>query len=219
MPSALLRIEARRSVALLLLPVLLGLAWFSFSAGSGAFCRRFLWIEVSVAVRNTAFFAAPCLAGAAAWLAGRERRRGMGELLGTVPQNSLCGPCADSHSVLSLHLPTTRRPARDTPVAVRHDRSGCQCPAPPPPTVSPRRPVARSKAMLFPPAAPPPTSNARREFFFLMALGLLAFAAAWRFALFDRLVEAARRLEGLPADALVHGGGNSLLVQATRALP
>jgi len=32
---------------------------------------------------------------------------------------------------------------------------------------------------------------------------LLAFAAAWRFALFDRLVAGAQRLEGLPVDALL----------------
>jgi len=53
------------------------------------------------------------------------------------------------------------------------------------------------------PAAPPATSSARRELLALMALGLLTFAAAWRFALFDRLVETARRLEGLPFDALL----------------
>jgi len=44
---------------------------------------------------------------------------------------------------------------------------------------------------------------ARRDLLALVALALLAFATAWRFALFDRLVEAARRLEGLPVDALV----------------
>ncbi len=88
MSSALLRIEVRRSVALLLFPVLLGLAWFYFNDAL-SFYRRFLWGEVSLAVRNTAFFAAPCLAGAAAWMAGRERRRGMGELLGTVPGSAL----------------------------------------------------------------------------------------------------------------------------------
>ena len=82
MSSALLRIETRRSIALLLFPVILGLAWFSFN-DAFAFYRRFLWGEVSIAVRNIATFAAPCLAGAAAWMAGRERRHGMGELLGT----------------------------------------------------------------------------------------------------------------------------------------
>lgn len=53
------------------------------------------------------------------------------------------------------------------------------------------------------PAAPPATSRAHRELLALTALGLLAFAVAWRFALFDRLVETARRLEGLPLDALL----------------
>ena len=88
MSLALLRIETRRSIALLLFPVLLVFAWFYFN-DSLSFYRRFLWGEVSIAVRNTATFAAPCLAGAAAWMAGRERRRGMDELLGTVPGSAL----------------------------------------------------------------------------------------------------------------------------------
>jgi len=46
-------------------------------------------------------------------------------------------------------------------------------------------------------------ATARWDLLALVALALLAFATAWRFALFDRLVEAARRLEGLPVDALV----------------
>ncbi len=53
------------------------------------------------------------------------------------------------------------------------------------------------------PAAPPATASARRELLALATLGLLAFAAAWRGALFDRLVTAASRLEGLPVDALL----------------
>lgn len=84
MALALLRIELRRSVAALLTPVILVLAYFCF-AGSLPFFRAFLWDQASLAVRNTAVFAAPCLAGAAAWLAGRGRRRGTHELLGTMP--------------------------------------------------------------------------------------------------------------------------------------
>jgi len=84
MALALLRIELRRSVAALLAPLILVLAWFYF-AGSLPFFRAFLWDQASLAVRNTAVFAAPCLAGAAAWMAGRERRRGTHELLGTMP--------------------------------------------------------------------------------------------------------------------------------------
>jgi len=53
------------------------------------------------------------------------------------------------------------------------------------------------------PVAPPPPSAARRDLLALAALGLLAFAAARRFALFDRLVEAGRRLEGAGGDALI----------------
>ena len=53
------------------------------------------------------------------------------------------------------------------------------------------------------PAASPPTSGARRDLLALLLLGLLAFAAAWRFTLFDQLVEVGRRLEGMPVDALL----------------
>ncbi len=53
------------------------------------------------------------------------------------------------------------------------------------------------------PAASPPIANARRDLLALAALGLLAFAAAWRFALFDRLVEVSHRLEGMPVGALL----------------
>ncbi len=56
---------------------------------------------------------------------------------------------------------------------------------------------------MAPPAAPPRTSAARRDLLALATLGLLTFAAARRFDLFDRLVEAGRRLEGAGGDALI----------------
>lgn len=56
---------------------------------------------------------------------------------------------------------------------------------------------------MAPPAAPPPTATARRDLLALAALGLLTFAAARRFDLFDRLVEAGQRLEGAGGDALI----------------
>ncbi len=56
---------------------------------------------------------------------------------------------------------------------------------------------------MAPPAAPPHTSAARRDLLALAALGGLTFVAARRFALFDRLVEAGRRLEGAGVDALI----------------
>jgi len=56
---------------------------------------------------------------------------------------------------------------------------------------------------MAPPVAPPHTSAARRDLLALAALGLLTFAAARRFDLFDRLVEAGRHLEGAGVDALI----------------
>jgi len=56
---------------------------------------------------------------------------------------------------------------------------------------------------MAPPAAPPPPATARRDLLALAALGLLTFAAARRFDLFDRLVEAGQRLEGAGGDALI----------------
>ena len=84
----LLRIEIRHSIGLWLFAPILGLAWFYFD-GDMAYFRTLLWVQVSIGVRNIAFFAAPCIAAAAAWMAGRERRRGSGELLTTMPQSPL----------------------------------------------------------------------------------------------------------------------------------
>ena len=56
---------------------------------------------------------------------------------------------------------------------------------------------------MAPPAAPPHTSAARRDLLALAALGLLTFVVARRLDLFDRLVEAGRRLEGAGGDALI----------------
>ncbi len=84
----LLRIEIRHSIGLWLFVPLLGLAWSYFSGGI-AYSRTLLWVQASIGVRNIAFFAAPCIAAAAAWMAGRERRRGSGELLTTMPHTPL----------------------------------------------------------------------------------------------------------------------------------
>lgn len=83
-----LRIEIRHSIGLWLFVPLLVLAWFYFNGGM-AYYRTLLWVQASLDVRNIALFAAPCVAAAAAWMAGRERRRGSGELLTTMPQPPL----------------------------------------------------------------------------------------------------------------------------------
>lgn len=83
-----LRIEFRHSIGLWLFVPLLGLSWFYFS-GRAFYYQTMLWDQASMAVRNIALFAAPCIAAAAAWMAGRERRCGSGELLTTMPQPPL----------------------------------------------------------------------------------------------------------------------------------
>lgn len=83
----LLRIEARRSVALLLFPFMLWLAWTWTANNTRG--RLPLWVDASVAIRNVIFFVGPMLGGAAAWMAGREGRRGMRELVGSTPRPPL----------------------------------------------------------------------------------------------------------------------------------
>ena len=44
------------------------------------------WFQTSLTVRDAVILVGPTLAGVAAWLAAREARRGLGELLGTTPR-------------------------------------------------------------------------------------------------------------------------------------
>ena len=80
----LLRIETRRSLGLWLLLAAPVLIWFAFLQGLPRVAP--LWFETSVMVRNLVTFAGPALAGAAAWMAGRDRRRGIEDLLATTPR-------------------------------------------------------------------------------------------------------------------------------------
>ncbi|NLF63291.1 MAG: ABC transporter permease [Chloroflexi bacterium] len=79
----LFRIEARRSVALWLAPLVIGAAWLL--ARNDLALGVILWPHNSVLARDSVFFAGPLAAGAGAWMAGRDRRHGMGELLFTTP--------------------------------------------------------------------------------------------------------------------------------------
>jgi hypothetical protein len=74
----LLRIEARRSAALPALLVIVGVSgWLAW----GSLAEVPLWLDTSVVVRDCALSIAPVLAGVAAWMGGRERRRGTEDLL------------------------------------------------------------------------------------------------------------------------------------------
>lgn len=81
MPGSLLRLETRRSVGawlVLAIPVAL---WLMFSQGLLKVAP--LWFETSLIARNSLTLLGPLVAGAAAWMAGRDKRRGLGDLLAT----------------------------------------------------------------------------------------------------------------------------------------
>lgn len=86
---ALLRIETRRTVALLLSPLILAAAWWLAWYGTygvmseALFEGVYLWEETSRVVKDSVLNVGPLLAGLCAWVAGRNRRRGMGDLLST----------------------------------------------------------------------------------------------------------------------------------------
>ncbi len=81
----LLRIETRRGVAFLLSPFLLAAAWFMSWYGMYGTMPRdiYLWQETSRVVKDSILTTGPLVAGLSAWAAGRNRRRGMGDLLST----------------------------------------------------------------------------------------------------------------------------------------
>lgn len=90
---SMLRIESRRSIGLLCFPLLFAAAWWIASRG-GMYAETFgperfrLWLDTSKAVRDTVLFTGPLVAGLSAWMASRNKRRGMGELLSVTPRPS-----------------------------------------------------------------------------------------------------------------------------------
>lgn len=88
MSIRLLTIESRRTIGTWLFPVL------AVVAGKLAYDLLqmydvLLWAASSRAVRDSVLSIGPCAAGAAAWAAGRESRRGLGDLLATTPRPEL----------------------------------------------------------------------------------------------------------------------------------
>ncbi len=79
----LVRIEARRSVGLwTFIPLILIAGWL---AKVFLPVRVWLWPDTSQAIRATIVILGPLAAGIAAWMAGRDRRRKIGDLLATMP--------------------------------------------------------------------------------------------------------------------------------------
>ncbi len=84
MSARLWTIETRRNGTVWLVPVLVAMSWLL--VGENLRLQIALWVETSREVAHSVIFAGPFVGGAAAWMAGRDRRRGMEELLGTTPR-------------------------------------------------------------------------------------------------------------------------------------
>ncbi len=79
----MVRIEARRNVVVLLLPILAAIAWLQ--ARNGLQTPVVVWPQVTVQARDWIVYLGPFVAAAAAWMGARERRHGMEDLLATTP--------------------------------------------------------------------------------------------------------------------------------------
>jgi hypothetical protein len=77
-------IEARRGIALLAAPFLIAAAWF---VSQDSLPTGFhVWLDTSSAIRGTVLYVAPLVGGLSAWAAGRDGRRGVGEMLAVTPR-------------------------------------------------------------------------------------------------------------------------------------
>lgn len=83
---SLLRLELKRSVGLLLLPLLLLAAWYSASTDLPS--GLYLWLDTSFAIRDSGILLGPLVGGVSAWMASRNRRCGMEEMLIITPRPS-----------------------------------------------------------------------------------------------------------------------------------
>jgi hypothetical protein len=78
-------LELRRSVAVWLVLPLLALGYLLIPAGNLP-DTALSWVAMSGSIRDSVILAGPLLAGLAAWMAGRERRRGLDDLLTSTPR-------------------------------------------------------------------------------------------------------------------------------------
>jgi len=84
----LIGIDARRNAALWLCPVMVALsALMQYSPRwSWLEARLLLWAEAGKMMHDAIYIMAPMIAGAAAWMGARERRRKLDDLLATTPR-------------------------------------------------------------------------------------------------------------------------------------
>lgn len=85
--SSMLRIELHRSAGLLAFPLLLAVA---FAVGEAyAPIGLSVWLDTSVAIRSSVLLIGPLIGGLSAWVAIRNRRRGIQEMLSITPHPPL----------------------------------------------------------------------------------------------------------------------------------
>ena len=80
-------IETRRNIGFWAFPFLVGLGWLAWRINQEALERPgiVLWPQASIDIAFAMGFIGPAAGGLAAWAAGRDRRRGLDELLATTP--------------------------------------------------------------------------------------------------------------------------------------
>jgi hypothetical protein len=86
-PARLFRIELRRNATWALLPLLGGLLWLASPYGRALKAPVVLWSSRSVAMQGTLQVLGPFAAAIAAWMASREARRQMTDLVTSTPRS------------------------------------------------------------------------------------------------------------------------------------
>ncbi|CAN5878605.1 hypothetical protein BH23ACT11_BH23ACT11_19080 [soil metagenome] len=85
--SSLLKIDFRRSVGLLLFPLLVAVGWLL--SRDVMYGDAYVWLDTSAGVRSTTIVLGPIVGGVTAWMAGRNGRRGMSDILCTTPYSTV----------------------------------------------------------------------------------------------------------------------------------
>jgi hypothetical protein len=98
----LFQIEVRRNAGLWLLPILVGLGWFVGRDRNAL--GMVLWLEASASIGIVSALLGPLIAGVAAWIAGRDRRRRIEELLATTPRPAIARDVAGWAAAAGLGL-------------------------------------------------------------------------------------------------------------------
>jgi hypothetical protein len=86
-PARLVRLELRRNAAWVLLPLLAALLWIASPYGRALRAPVVLWSSRSLAMQGSLQIIGPFAAGIAAWMASREARRNLTDLLASTARS------------------------------------------------------------------------------------------------------------------------------------